>query len=456
LPPGRRLGELGEMRSPRRGFPGCFDAPLLLVGLTLVASPEASGLEPIDVPAAVANARRAGLRVLESERLALATDRPPRHGDGVEDLPRLFDEAVATWCEHFGISVDSIAEWQTFGCLVVDRERFRQAGLLPPDIPPFTNGFCDRNRFWLMDQPNPAYRRHLLLHEGAHAFTLTVRGIATPVWHNEGVAEYLATHRLDEQGRFVSTPIPLRSADVEQLGRIEQIRELRAVHRAPSLADVLTAQPALHHDLAAYAASWAAFVMFAQHPMYADGFTIVERGSLGPDFNDRLAAMPGYSAHRAARDFDAFTDDIDYGYDFSRSAIDWSAGPALDSAAVVQVAAGRGWQNSGISLVKGRQYQLRARGRCMLGAIGDTTIETEPDGISLDWYRGRPLGRLLAAQWITAPADGGRPRFVICGEGATTSLKAEVDGPLYLKVNEPPADFGDDEGAFEVEVVAEP
>jgi len=410
----------------------------------------------IDVRAAAARARDAGLRVFESERLALATDRPARAGDGVEDLPRLFDEAVASWCEHFGITTESLGDWRAFGCLVVDLEKFREAGLLPPAIPPFTNGFCDRNRFWLLDQPNPAYRRHLLLHEGAHAFTLTVRGLATPVWHAEGVAEYLATHRLDAAGRFVHTPLPARSADVEQLGRIEQIRDLRTTQRVPAVADVLAAPPAAHHDLAAYAASWAAFVMFAHHPDYASRFSDLERGPLGPDFNSRLAAVMGLSADRIARDFDAFTDDLDYGYDFARSAIDWSPGPTVDSGTTVRVDAGRGWQNAGISLAQGRRYDLRAQGRCVLGTSGDTTIETEPNGISLDWYRGRPLGRLLAAQWIAAPADGGRPRFVTCGEGATTSLKAEVDGPLYLKVNEPPADFGDDEGAFEVEVVAEP
>lgn len=425
-----------------------------LFGLLLAAAPPLlpARAELVDVAAATAVAERAGLRVLESSRLALVTDRPPREGDGVEDLPRIFDEAVAAWCDHYGMDPTALAGWRCLGCLIMDRERFREAGLLPPEIPAFVNGFCDRNRFWLMDQPNPAYRRHLLLHEGAHAFTLTVRGLATPVWYNEGVAEYLATHRLDDARRFVPTPIPARADDVEQLGRIERIRELRATATAPALADVLAVEPAVHHDIAAYASSWAAVALLRGHPAYAAPFAALERGRLGPDFNERLAAMPGFAAARAARDFDALTDDLDYGYDFARSAIDWSSGRPLDGPTRVAVPAGRGWQNSGIDLRAASRCRLQARGRCTLGRVGDTAIETEPDGVSLDWYRGRPIGRLLAAQWVEAPPQGGRPRFVVLGEGAAAAITAAVDGPLFLRVNEAPADLADDAGEFTVEI----
>jgi hypothetical protein len=422
------------------------------VALAMLAFQPLSRADLVDATASAAVARRAGLRILESQRLVLATDRPAREGDGVEELPRLFDEAVASWCGHFGIGADAIRGWRCFGCLVVDRERFRAAGLLPPEIPPFVNGFCDRNRFWLMDQPNPAYRRHLFLHEGAHAFTLTVRGLATPVWYNEGIAEYLATHRLDGEGRFVHTPIPAHATDVEQLGRIERLRDLRAAARSASLADVFAVQPATHHDLAAYASSWAAVALLTGHPAYAADFGSLERGDLGADFNERLARMPGYDADRASRDFDALTDDLDYGYDFSRSTIDWSAGRPLAGPHRVDVAAGRGWQNAGISLASGGRYGLEATGRCRLGRIGDTAIETEAGGISLDWYRGRPLGRLLAAQWVESPADGGRPRFVVLGDGPATTLTAATDGPLYLKINEPPGDLADDAGVLTAEI----
>lgn len=407
-------------------------------------------VEPLE-----AKARRAGLRVLESDHLILATDRPARDGDGVADLPRVFDEAFAAWCGHYRLPPESLASWRAFGCLVVDRERFRAAGLLPDVIPEFVNGFCDRNQFWLMDQTNPAYRRHLLLHEGVHAFTLTVRGLATPTWYNEGIAEYLATHRLEvagNVGRYVPTPMPDRASDVEQLGRIENLRELHAAGRSPSLAEVLAAPPGHHTRIADYASSWAAVAMFAGHPAYAPAFRDLECGPLDAGFNTRLTSIPGYASDRSARDFDAFIDDLDYGYDFARSAVDWSVAPPLDAPRKIAVVAGRGWQHSGCGLVKAGRYRLEASGRCTIGAMQGTTIETDADGISLDWYRGRPLGRLLAAQWVDQPAGGGRPTFVILGEGAETAVTAVIDGPLYLKLNEPPGSLADDKGSLAVDL----
>jgi hypothetical protein len=339
----------------------------------------------------------------------------------------------------------------------MDRERFRAAGLLPPDVPEFVNGFCDRNRFWMMDQSNPAYRRHLLLHEGVHAFTLTVLGIAAPPWYSEGVAEYLATHRIDVVDgsiRYVPTPMPDRASDVEQLGRIERLQELRSTGRRPRFDDVLETPAGRHRDIADYASSWAIVAFLAGHPDSARAFAALEQGPLDATLNERLATMPGYDEARAARDFDAFTDDIDYGYDFARSAVDWSPGRPLGPPARVEVAADRGWQNSGLALEKGRTYDLTAHGRCALDVIGDTRIESEADGISLGWYRGRPLGRLLAAQWIAEPADGSRSRFVIVGEGAKAEITAPTDGPLYLRINEPPGSLADNAAALTVDVVA--
>lgn len=441
---------------------------LALPGALRAAEPAAGPIRDqtdslVDVAQREAMARRAGLRVLESNHLVLATDRPLREGDGVEEFPRVFDQAFSVWCHHYGMNPDEHRDWKSFGCLVVDRERFRAAGLLPDSLPPFENGYCDRNQFWLIDQSNPAYRRHLLLHEGAHAFTLTLRRLDTPVWYNEGIAEYLATHKL-EPGRtpgtseFVSTPIPERAEDVEQLGRIEKMQELRALQRAPSLADVLAWPPGNHKVAADYAASWAAVAMLAQHPSYGKSFATLERGRLGPDFNDRLVKMTGWDGTRASRDFDAFTCDIDYGYDFPRMAIDWSAGKPLSGSREIKVDAARGWQNTGLALTSGKRYAFKATGRVGLGSATDEPshqkipLEGEAEGITLAWYRGRPTGRLLVGQWVDTPQSGGRPRFEVLADGGTGEFAAIADGPLFMRLNGPPGQLATRTGTLSVTV----
>lgn len=441
---------------------------VLAVGITLVArtgQAESTEREAVAVESLEGLARRAGLRVLAGRHLVLATDRPARAGDGVEELPAVFDQAFDAWCRHYGMDPAAHAGWRCFGCLVVNPERFRAAGLLPDTVPRFENGFCSANRFWLREQSNPAYRRHLLLHEGAHAFTLTLRGMAAPLWYNEGIAEFLATHRLefDAEGgpRFVHTPIPDRPSDVEQLGRIETLRELRATGQAPALEDVLALSVGEHGAIADYAASWAAVALLAGHPTSAGAFATLERGPLEPDFNARLAALPGWDAARAARDFDAFTAEVDYGWSFPRMAIDWSAGEPLQRPRTVAVEAGRGWQNSGARLVAGRHYSFTAAGRAEMGTVEDgrsgqvTTLESEADGMSLEWYRGRPVGRLLAAQWVE-PADGGRPRFEILAEGKDGEFTGAVAGPLYLRLNGPPGRLAERAGAIAVTLVPLP
>lgn len=404
----------------------------------------------------VSRAERAGLRVLTSDHFTLITDRPARDGDGVEDAPRLLDEAFVAWCRHFGLEPAAHAGWRAIGCLVVERERFLAAGLLPKEVPEFKHGFCAADRFWMNDQSNPVYRRHLLLHEAAHAFTLTLLALDTPPWYTEGIAEFLATHRIDVtdgRPRFIAAPIPRAAADVEQLGRIESLRAAREAGTAPSLRQVFATPAALHHEISAYATSWAAVTCLALHPRHAARFRAAERSGLDPNFTARLIASRGWNDDEAGRDFDAFTDEIDYGYDFARSAIDWSPGRPLAGRGAADVAAGRGWQNSGHAVARGTRCAMRAEGNVILGEVGKTTVTSTPDGISLEWYRGRPVGRLLAAQWVESD-DGGRPRFVVLAEGAAGEIVARTDGPLYFKINEAPGSLADSDDSFMVTITS--
>ena len=74
-------------------------------------------------------------------------------------------------------------------------------------------------------------------------------------------------------------------------------------------------------------------------------------------------------------------------------------------------------------------------------------LESEADGISLRWYRSRPLGRLLVAQWID-DATG----FRALASGASGEFSAAVTGPLFVKINESPGELADNRGRLAVEL----
>ena len=93
--------------------------------------------------------------------------------------------------------------------------------------------------------------------------------------------------------------------------------------------------------------------------------------------------------------------------------------------------------------------ELVASGRAGVGRAGAIDLESTADGITLRWYRGRPLGRLLVAQWAV-PAEGGRPRFVVVAEGAAARFTAITAGGLYLKLNAPPGELAGFDGGLDV------
>ena len=113
-------------------------------------------------------AATAGIRKLAGKHLALYTDVLP--GPEVDDLTEAFDAAVPLWCQYFEIPAERAADWRLTGFLMQEKNRFVGAGMLPADLPPFPNGYQRGKSLWVYNQADGYYRRHLLLHEGTHAF----------------------------------------------------------------------------------------------------------------------------------------------------------------------------------------------------------------------------------------------------------------------------------------------
>ena len=444
----------------------------LLIGLFALLSPAVS-------QSAEKESLAPGFRQLVGQHLTLVTDLPA--SDTLDDLPTVFDAAFQPWCDYFRLNakgaearqVDAqdLAGWHVTGYLMQSRERFQRAGYWQADLPDFLNGFSTGPNLWLYNQTSPYYRRHLLLHEGVHSFMYQWLGTEAPPWYLEGMAELLATHRW-EDGQLEVGYFPRNSRELPGLGRIKLLEDQFRAGKPLSLTDVLNFDGRAHLKVEAYAWSWALCALLDGHPRYRERFRQLPLWLRERDFNTRFRRLFAKDWQALEAEWQVFVANMDYGYDFARMAIDFRPGAPLIGTQQVTVAADKGWQSSGIRLEAGHYYRLQAEGRYQVAA-GPPAWHSEPGGVTIRYYRGRPLGQLLGAllpesaeadsnkqQPAATPGDGensaaklfqpgwGQPATI----GLETVLAPTKSGTLYLRINESAADLADNAGQLTVRV----
>jgi hypothetical protein len=291
----------------------------------------------------------------------------------------------------------------------------------------------------------------LLLHEGTHAFMQTFLGGTGPPWYAEGMAELLGTHRW-QYGRLTLDYMPARREEVPLLGRVRLVEDAVAAHRAKHLQTILDFGADALRETEGYAWCWALAALLDKHPRYRERFRALPhsvRADVTAEFHRLFAA----DQRQLEEEWQLFAVEIQYGYDFARCAIDFTPGaPLTAEGKLVPVAADRGWQNSGLRLQAGARYQLTATGRYQL-ANQPKIWWCEPGGVSIRYFRGWPLGILLAAVRNDDRHEGttGLVRPIVVGLGAT--LVPRESGTLYFKVNDSPGELYDNAGSLSVQVV---
>ncbi|MDA0658855.1 MAG: hypothetical protein O3C60_08410 [Planctomycetota bacterium] len=396
------------------------------------------------------------IRVVEGDNLTLFTDHPPN--EEINSLPVLFTQALPGWREYFGCAHVPIAAWHMRGYLMQDPERFRQAGLLPPDLPPFLHGYQRQDEFWLYDQPSDYYRRHLVLHEGTHGFAHRVGAEPLDPWLREGIAERLATHLWDQQ-ELVLRWFPSHRDQVPHWGRIKIIQDEIAQQRYLSLREVVTLPEIAFRRNEGYAWSWAAVMFFELHPATAKVFLkwreslTSSRGTLNT-FAGRVSGMDA----ELEDDWYLFVRELRYGKEFTPLTISDHKLPPQDLAdagIALQVDARLGWQNTGVRLLANRSYQIQAEGRYVV-ATEPRPWWTEPGGVTIDYVGGRPLGQLLAAVAPVEPGRRGPSLADPAGVGSSGVVRPTKGGVLFLRVNDRAGDLRDNEGTLRVTVTNGP
>lgn len=388
----------------------------------------------------------AGIRTITGKHLTLFTDLAA--DQAIDGLPAVFDLAVPQWCDYFHVDRSDAARWQARGYLMKAAAPFKAAGLLPDDLPQFANGYTRGNEFWCFEQPVDYYRRHLMLHEGTHAFLFCRFGTCGPPWYMEATAELLGTHRL-EANRLTLGVFPTDRTELSRWGRIEFVLDAVRSGRILTIDDILGYGPDAHLDNEAYGWCWAIGAFLDGHPRYRDRFCSLVEKIKADDFDREFRAM--YAADRDQLDLEwqAFVHELAFGYDLVRNAIEFRvAGPLANGKQSVTIAADRGWQSSGLRLSADHEYSIAATGRYQV-ADQPKPWWCEPNGVTIRYHAGRPLGMLLGIvvaddrEWPTA-----------AGIGSSGTLSPEKSGTLYLRINDSPAELADNAGTLTVTVEA--
>lgn len=388
-----------------------------------------------------------GIGRYESQRLILYTDLPAKEA---QTLPPLLDAAYSAWEEYFGpLPPDrERSEYQLTGYLMVDQAPFREAGLLPDDLPNFDHGRHRGQEFWLNDQPSVYYREHLLLHEGTHCYTTSVEhGLLPRVWYIEGIAEHFGTHRRLSDGTTEFRILPDVRADFPNLGRIKLIEEYTADRPPLSLKTVSELPSVRFSQPDAYAWSWGLCHFLDQHPRHGERFQKATRVVVAGGADDELRRL--LSEPDLAREWEWFSADLCHGYDLSRAAIDVRHGESAKagSGEPVKVTADRGWQSSGWLLKAGERYRLKAKGRFLLAKEPKPWV-SEPAGVSIRYHAGLPLGRLVGRLWPNDARSKGSLK--VLDLGSTAEISVEEDATLYLRLNDAWNELADNEGTADV------
>ncbi len=404
----------------------------------------------------------AGFAVVSGTHIDVITDMPL--SDELRQLPRVFDAAMPQWYEVFDIAQDDLRSnaglgniarpWHVVACVMLDRQRFIDAGLLPTEISTFQHGFQQGDRLWVSEQPSDYYRRHLLLHEGTHWMMWRKYGSQGPPWLAEGMAEWMGTHRWNGQELHMGI-MPTSRDEVPYWGRTKLIQEQLATGVAPTLETILRYSNTAHQQTDAYAWSWAAVVFLKYHPDTADVFAkLLQRSWRTSDEANRWLFQQLRSRWPEVREqWQETLGDLDYGFDVQRGLRKMSRDvQPLNQPQTLTVDAADGWQSTGLTVPNGAQITIEATGEYIVGQLPQPWRCT-PAGVSLEYYRGQPLGRLMMT---TVTPLSREPQFskplVVYSVGSGGAFTLIEGGEVLMRINESLGGMADNSGTLRVTI----
>ncbi|MCE3014701.1 MAG: basic secretory family protein [Pirellula sp.] len=395
-----------------------------------------------------------GFNKLTTSRISIITDL--ELDDELKRWPVYLDQAIEQWKTVFAPVPIKLEGLQTTVYLIGDKAKWQRLGLLD-QLPNLIDGYQAGDQLYVVDQPSTYYRRLLFLHEATHWIMYRWQGGAGSPWLMEGMADYQGTHELRE-GRLRLGFFPSRADQVPYWGRLRLISDTMNKSSAPKLSEIVAFRDMQERRMERYSWSWAACTFFATHPELRDDFQHLYRGQLDYSFESSARWLRALENDwkKLSIQWRCFVDDLDYGMDLTRSALEWGS---LESRLLTQgeesdfmLSADRGWQSIGILLESGESIELSAEGRVVVREFADgKKWSSEPPGLTVEYHRGKPLGCLIG---VLASVEQEQPSA--CWEtvriGKRAVLKASQKSILLLKINESSQDLADNQGTFNVSI----
>lgn len=411
-------------------------------------------LELVDVDAERLAA--AGLTELKSQHLRLICE--PATKDQVEEFPEVFDQAVQEWVQFFEADPRRFENWQVTCFFIVDESKFSQAGLIPDaqhlpsgKLPP--GGWEFGNQIWVNQHPGDYYNRHMLLHEGTHAFCFYNYGNLGPPWLAEGLAEHLAVHSWQNQ-KLKLADLVSDKRKLEYWGRVKIIQDAWFDGQPKSIGEVMKFAPQDFPATESYAWSWAAVMMFDRHSRLHDAFhqalAVLHQHS-NAKWNELLLEKSALDNDQLKSQWDVLISEMTYGYDLEKAEIQWSPkseAPAADF--TIELKADGAWHDTGFSMPSGR-WQLDFEGMFQIAKRGDEPLISTATGVSVQYFSGARIGELQAAVDSTSGFFQSSSKLTapmrITESGI---LEVTEPGKLFLRINDHPSFLNDNQGVVQV------
>ncbi len=405
--------------------------------------------------------KAAGIQKISGTHIDLYTD--VRDEQKINELVSAFDQAVSQWCAYFKLSLESAKSWKMRAFLIADKAnptQFERAGLMPGDLPNFEAGFQRGHNFWLYLQPGNYYTRHLLLHEGTHGFMLWFLRGHGPAWYSEGTAELLGVHQWNNNRLRLNHRLKNRD-EAEYWGRVKRIRDERNTKNELSLEDVLNIPPTGFNDVRYYAWAWAGCEFFQNHPKTKLAFSkLPEMAKLDSRrFNREFLESLSNNLDVLKRDWMLFINEIDYGYSIERGCLSEasSVGGRFGSRRTqFQISAERSWQITEQTILQGERFRIESIGEFVVGQSNpQKPWKCQPNGITIQYHLGRPLGRLqVGILDVEAKTAGQQVKGLLnpLDIGISGVISAPTNGVLCFRINESPAFLDDNQGGLEVAI----